>query len=188
MNFQNEKRKACRSKRLCWIPRERHGTKREGCLLRPETTSCLQGNHFGGLRRISTEPSASRTPQQNGLAERSGGVAMTQARTIRIESNLSQNPWLKSTQRCISTIEHQENQARVDKAQKQHMTHTPKSPLLWMPFENLNLHTACRICAITETTSWKGIAQYFQDLNTPRLSRQEICFSTKKSSRRTNIH
>lgn len=59
-------------------------TKRESCLLKPIDNE-LQGNNFGSLRRKSTEPSAPRIPQQNGLSERSGGVAMTQAHTIRLE-------------------------------------------------------------------------------------------------------
>ena len=44
-------------------------------------------------KKIDCEPSAPRTQQQNGMAERSGGVIMTQSRTMRISANLPHGLW-----------------------------------------------------------------------------------------------
>jgi Reverse transcriptase (RNA-dependent DNA polymerase) len=44
-------------------------------------------------KRIDCEPSAPRTPQQNGLAERSGGVIMARARAMRIGAKLPHDLW-----------------------------------------------------------------------------------------------
>jgi transposase InsO family protein len=44
-------------------------------------------------KKIDCEPSAPRTQQQNGMAERSGGVIMTQSRTMRIDANLPHDLW-----------------------------------------------------------------------------------------------
>jgi hypothetical protein len=40
------------------------------------------------MKGVGCEPSAPRTPAQNGLAERSGGVIMIRARAMRIRANL----------------------------------------------------------------------------------------------------
>jgi transposase InsO family protein len=44
-------------------------------------------------KKIDCEASAPRTQQQNGLAERSGGAVITQARTMRIGANLPHDLW-----------------------------------------------------------------------------------------------
>ena len=46
-----------------------------------------------GKKKIDCEPSAPRTQQQNGLAERSGGVVITRARAMRIGANLPHDLW-----------------------------------------------------------------------------------------------
>ncbi|EFZ03308.2 Integrase, catalytic core [Metarhizium robertsii ARSEF 23] len=45
------------------------------------------------MKGITFNPSPPDTPDQNGLAERSGGVIMTIARKLRIQGNLPQNLW-----------------------------------------------------------------------------------------------
>ena len=50
-------------------------------------------NWLSNKKKISCEPSAPRTQQQNGMAERSGGVIMTKARAMRIGANLPHSLW-----------------------------------------------------------------------------------------------
>ena len=44
-------------------------------------------------KHIEFEPSAPRTQEQNGVAERSGGVVMEKARAMRISANLPHDLW-----------------------------------------------------------------------------------------------
>src|SRR5947199_3735251 len=59
----------------------------DGELVRKRTMNWLR------KEGITFEPSAPRTQDQNGRAERSGGVIMAKARSMRLEANLPHNLW-----------------------------------------------------------------------------------------------
>jgi transposase InsO family protein len=77
-------------------------------------------------KRIDCEPSAPRTPAQNGLAERSGGVIMGQSRAMRIGANFPHDLWKE----IINTAVYLHNR-------------TPREGLGWKsPYEVFYTHTA----------------------------------------------
>jgi transposase InsO family protein len=75
---------------------------------------------------IECEPSAPRTPSQNGLAERSGGVIMTRSRAMRIGANLPHDMWKE----IVNAAVYLHNR-------------TPRERLGWKtPYEVFYTHTA----------------------------------------------
>ena len=77
-------------------------------------------------KKIDCEPSAPRTQQQNGMAESSGGVIMTQSRTMRISANLPHGLWKE----IVDAVTYLHNQ-------------TPKESLGWRtPYEVFYSHAA----------------------------------------------
>jgi transposase InsO family protein len=86
-----------------------------------------------GQKKIDCEPSAPRTPQQNGPAERSGGVIMTKARAMRIGANLPHNLWKEIVNAAVYLY-----------------NRTPRENLGWKsPYEVFYTHTA-RLANIDE--------------------------------------
>ena len=77
-------------------------------------------------KKIDCEPSAPRTQQQNGVAERSGGVVITRARAMRIGANLPHELW-KETVNAAAYLHNR----------------TPRENLGWKtPYEVFYSHTA----------------------------------------------
>jgi Reverse transcriptase (RNA-dependent DNA polymerase)/GAG-pre-integrase domain len=75
---------------------------------------------------VECEPSAPRTPSQNGLAERSGGVIMARARAMRIGANLPHDMWKE----IVNAATYLHNR-------------TPRESLGWKtPYEVFYTHTA----------------------------------------------
>ena len=129
-----------------------------------------KGNILVVWENIDCEPSASKRPQQNGLAERSGGVTMAQAHAMRIKANLPHNPrlwileghyqcsqlFLQSIHKCHPGIE-----LEVQKHHTRSFTiRTPQHWLVWTQFENLHIdkHTAVEHVQWPKMTRWKGVA------------------------------
>jgi Reverse transcriptase (RNA-dependent DNA polymerase)/GAG-pre-integrase domain len=85
-------------------------------------------------KTIKAEPSAPRTQDQNGLAERSGGVVITKARAMRIGANLPHNLWKET----VNTAAYLHNR-------------TPRENLEWKtPYEVFYTHVA-KLSGLNET-------------------------------------
>ena len=77
-------------------------------------------------KKIDCEPSAPRTPQQNGKAERSGGVIITRARSMRLSANLPHDLWKEIVNAAVYLY-----------------NRTPREKLGWKtPYEVFYTHTA----------------------------------------------
>jgi hypothetical protein len=73
-----------------------------GCFhLDGETALSSQFKNWTVVNGIAIERSAPRSPQQNGVAERSGGVITKRARTMRIESRLPENLWPEAVRTAV---------------------------------------------------------------------------------------
>jgi transposase InsO family protein len=58
-----------------------------------ETSLLTKFENWAATEGIQIERSPPRTPQQNGAAERSGGVLIARATTLRLEANLPESLW-----------------------------------------------------------------------------------------------
>jgi len=110
-------------------------------------------------KAIDTELSAPRTQDQNGLAERSGGVVIAKARAMRIGANLPHDLWKE----MVNTAAYLHNR-------------TPRENLDWKtPYEVFYTHTS-KLSGLTETINMliDDLRAYINDLTPTRLAKRGL--------------